>query len=114
MSTLPELLRKSAVRQLDEFCIRAANDPYRPRHLRYRVEGVQVFLVEVRRYRNEPDRHKELPMAKIRFSPELQQWTLHHQNGEHWQLYLNIQPSLDFGRLLTAIKQDPLGYFWQE
>ena len=114
MIKLPELLEKNAIRMLDEFCIRAANDQYRPRHLRYRIEGRQVYLYEIRRYQKDPQKHKEMPMAQIRFSPELNQWTLHHQNGEHWQLYLNVTPTLEFGKLLNAIKQDPMGYFWQE
>ncbi len=114
MIKLPELLERKATRLLDEFCVRASNDPYQPRHLRYRIEGRQIYLYEIRRYLNDPKQHKELPMAQIRYSPELNQWTLHHQNGEYWQLYLNITPTLEFEKLLSAIKQDPLGYFWQK
>lgn len=114
MTELPQLLVRQATKLLDEFCIRAANDKYQPRHLRYRFDGRQVYIYEIRRYRNEPDKHKELPMAKIRYTPELNQWSLHHQKGEYWQLYLNAPPTLEFGKLLEAVKQDPLGYFWQE
>lgn len=114
MNKLPELLEKKATKLLDEFCILAANDPYQPRHLRYRIEGRRVYLYEIRRYLNDPQKHKELPMAQLRYTPELNQWTLHHQNGENWQLYLNVQPTLEFGKLLNAIKQDPMKYFWQD
>lgn len=114
MSKLPELLEKSARRQIDRFCKEAAQDPHQPRHLDFRISGNQIDLFEKRRYRNDPTQHQELPMAKIRYTPELNQWSLHHQHGDRWQLYLNAPPSLDLGRLLLSIKQDPMGYFWQE
>ncbi len=111
---LPELLRKRASKLLDAFCARAADDPHRPRHLKYRIEGQQINLFEVRRSRREPTQHQQLPLAQLRYSPELNQWTLHHQNGEHWQLYLNVNPTLEMGKLLKAIEQDPMGHFWQD
>lgn len=111
---LPELLKKRAEKLLFEFCRLAAEDPLRPRHLRYRIEGRQINLFEVRRCSHNPQQHQQLPMAQIRYIPDLNQWTLHHQNGENWQLYLNITPTLELGKLLIAIKQDPMGYFWQE
>lgn len=114
MIELPKLLEKRATRLLDEFCVKAANDKYRPRIVRYRIEGRQAYIFEVRRLPGEEGNHKELPMAQIRYVPELNQWTLHHQKGEYWQLYLNVQPTLEFGRLLTAIQQDPMGCFWQD
>lgn len=114
MIELPELLKKKATRLLDEFCIRTANDKYQPRHLRYRIDGNKIYIYEIRHFRNDPKKHRELPMAQIRYTPELKQWTLHHQKGEYWQLYLNTPPTLDFSRLLETMKQDPMGYFWQE
>lgn len=112
--SLPELLRKRAEKLLFDFCNQAAEDPFRPRHLRYRIEGQQINLFEVRRCQNNPKEHQALPMAQIRYNPDLNQWTLHHLNDERWRLYLNITPSLDLSKLLTAIKQDPMGYFWPE
>lgn len=111
---LPELLRKQAEKLLFQFCQHAADDPLRPRHLRYRIEGQQLNLFEVRRCQHNPQQHQSLPMAQIRYSPDLNQWTLHYLQDERWKLYLNITPSLDLSRLLTAIKQDPMGCFWPE
>ncbi|NOQ51083.1 MAG: DUF3024 domain-containing protein [Desulfuromonadaceae bacterium] len=111
---LPELLKKRAEKLLFTFCQQAADDEFRPRHIRYRIEGLHINLYEVRRSAQNPEQHKQLPMAKLRYSPELNQWTLHHQNGEHWQLYLNITPTLELSKLFSAIQQDPLGFFWQE
>ena len=111
---LPQLLQKQAEKLLFNFCAQVAEDGPRPRHLRYRIEGRQVNLFEIRGCAHDPQQQQQLPIAQLRYSPELNQWTLHHQRGDHWQLYLNVTPSLDLGKQLNAIKQDPLGYFWPE
>ena len=113
MSELPEFLHKSALRKLDEFCRNAVQNEVNPRHLNYRISGLQVYLFELRKGTNKAEGNRELPMAQLRFSPELNQWSLHHQNGSHWQLYLGIGPTLELDKLLTTINQDPLGFFWQ-
>ena len=113
MRILPELLQRQAVKLLDRFCAAAAKQQLQPRQLRYRIEGQQINLFEVRDQQQLPNQ-QQLPMAQLRYSPQLVQWTLHHQNGQHWQLYLNVNPSLQLGKLLTAIQQDPLVYFWQK
>lgn len=110
---LPELLQKQAEKLLFNFCSETADDVLSPRHLRYRIEGRQINLFEVRCCMHNPEQ-QQLPMAQLRYNPDLNQWTLHHQKGEHWQLYLNVNPTLDLSKLLNAIKQDPLGHFWQE
>lgn len=114
MNHLPEFLEKSAVRRMEEFCQRALQNPGRPRTLRFRISGLHIYLFEIRRYQNRTNEHRELPMAQLRFCPELNQWSLHHQNDDHWQLYLNVNPTLDFDKLLAAISQDSLGFFWHE
>ncbi|PLY04696.1 MAG: hypothetical protein C0622_02335 [Desulfuromonas sp.] len=114
MMKLPQLLEKNAVRLLDEFCILTANDKHQPRHVRYQVEGNRIFLYEIRRLKDDPQQHRELPMAQFRYVPELKQWSLHHKKGEYWQMYLNTPPTLEFGKLLQTVKQDPMGFFWQE
>ncbi len=108
------MLEKQAEKLLDEFCIKTANDKYQPRHVRYRIEARQIYIYEIRRRSDDPEQHRELPMAKIRYTPELKQWSLHHQKGDYWQIYLNTPPTLEFSRLLTTIQQDPMGYFWQD
>ncbi len=111
---LPELLRKRAEKLLFGFCRDVADDQYQPRHVRYRIVDQQISLFEVRRYESNPQQHKEFPVAQIRFIPELNQWTLHHYADERWKLYLNVTPSLELGRLLSVIRQDPMRCFWPE
>lgn len=114
MSELPEFLHKSATRRLDEFCLSAAQQRENPRKLDYRITGLQVYLFEIRKSSSRTAAPRELPMAQLRFNPELNQWSLHHQNGSHWQLYLNVGPTLELDKLLTAISQDPLRFFWHD
>ncbi len=114
MSQLPEFLHKSATRRLDEFCQRAGHNTENPRKLNYRISGLQIHLFEIRKGAGRASETRELPMAQLRFSPELNQWSLHHQNGSHWQLYLNAGPTLELDKLLVAISQDPLHFFWRD
>ena len=114
MSQLPELLQRQAVKRLDRFCTLQAQHQQNPRRLEYRIDGEQINLFELRRCQHNPRHLQQLPIAQLRFSTELSQWTLHHQNGQHWQLYLNVTPSLDLGKLLVAIQQDPMGCFWPD
>lgn len=114
MNKLPELLQRQAERLLDDFCLAAANDQYQPRILRFRIDGLGICLFEIRRHRNDPDKYTEIGLARLRYTPELNQWTLHYQHEDRWKLYLNIPPTLELGRLLKVIKQDPLGYFRQD
>lgn len=114
MSSLPEFLHKSAIRRLDNFCRSAGQHPTNPRRLHYRITGLQVYLFELRKETSKAAATRELPMAQLRFSPELNQWSLHHQNGSHWQLYFNAGPTLELDKLLAAISQDPLRFFWHD
>jgi hypothetical protein len=114
MSELPEFLHKSALRKLDDFCRSAGQHPLNPRHLNYHISGLQVHLFELRKGTGKTATTRELPMAQLRFSPEINQWSLHHQNGSHWQLYLGVGPTLELDKLLTAISEDPLGFFWHD
>lgn len=109
---LPELLQRQATKRLERFCAEIATDQRQPRQLRYRLEGQQINLFEIRCQGCNPEQNKDLPIAQLRYSSHLNQWTLHHQNGQYWQLYLNVNPTLELGKLLNAIKQDPLGCFW--
>lgn len=113
-TALPEFLARKAVQLLDGFCRQAAEDRHRPRLLRYRIDGRKITLFEIRRLRNQIDQHRELPMAQLRYTPELKQWSIHHQHGDYWQLYLNVNPTLELEKLLQAIRQDPMGYFWHD
>jgi hypothetical protein len=114
MSSLPEFLQKSAMRRLEDFCRSANQHPDKPRKLNYRIAGMQIYLFEVRKGNSKGETPRELPMAQLRFSLELNQWSLHHQNGSHWQLYLNAGPTLELDKLLTAISQDPYRFFWHD
>ncbi len=111
---LPELLRRSAERQLEKYCAErippCARDQVR---LSYRVQGDAITLYEERALYSDPHKWLAQAIAQFRFNQELNQWTLHYcDRSNRWHFYLNAAPSLDFGKQLAALDSDPLRLFW--
>src|SRR6056297_1158193 len=104
MSELPEFLHQSALRRLDDFCRSAGHHPTNPRRLDYRITGLQVHLFEVRRGTSKTSTTRELPMAQLRFSPELNQWSL---PPEWFTLAVLSQRRPDPGTRQTADRHQP-------
>jgi hypothetical protein len=114
VSRLPELLQRQAIKLLNQFCNDMSAHQFDPHQSEYRIEGQQINLFELRQSACAAEREQKLPIAQLRYNTILNQWTLHHQNGQHWQLYLQANPTLELGKLLEAIKQDPFGHFWSK
>jgi hypothetical protein len=105
---IPELVFKSAEKTLREFC----STPI--------VRSGQEFLVlmepcpggfdlMVSRF----DSEQHLPLARLQFSPELGQWTLHRpRESGRWSYVPEAGGALDLSRLLRYVKEDPLNLFW--
>ncbi|MHB1399187.1 MAG: DUF3024 domain-containing protein [Trichloromonadaceae bacterium] len=111
---IPELVKKSAERLLDKYCVEkippCARDQVR---LSYRVADDAVTLFEERISYADPTKWLAMGIAQFRFNAELKQWTLHSSDrSNRWHLYLNAGPSLDFGKLLRVLDDDPLRMFW--
>lgn len=109
---LPELVRKNADKVLRDYC--AAWFPSytnEPLHLTYLIEDetVTLELLNLASHREPSD---PTPLARLRYSPELKQWTLYAPDGNgHWRIYFNARPSLNLDRLLKHLKEDPFGFF---
>lgn len=113
MTALPDLLKKQAEKHFARLCAQAAADPQQPRHLQTRYADNRVTLIEIRACQHLPGQQLEQNIAQFRYNDLLNQWTLHSYDQDgRWQLYLNINPSLDLGKLLQAVKDDPMGFFW--
>ena len=112
---LPELLHRSAEKQMTEFCrVRTEKDPFAGR-VRFRMEEdlITVFMEGGEEIGNSPG--EDIPVARLRFDSLLRQWTLHYPvEGRRWAFYLNAGPSLDLGKLLYHLDQDPLRLFWPD
>lgn len=111
---LPELLKRTAQRRLDKYCAErippCARDQVR---LSYQVREEAITLYEERALRGNPHKGPAQAIAQFRFNAELNQWTLHYTDRDNrWHFYLNAAPSLDFGKLLAVLDQDPLRLFW--
>lgn len=109
---LPELVKKNAEKIVGDYCRQwvpvYSSEPLR---MTYTLddETITLYLRDISADESAPVR---IPMAQMRFSSELQQWTLHvpTENGR-WKFYLNAQPTLNLARLIDHLKEDPLGFF---
>ena len=111
---LPELLKKRAEKLLDEYCrTRVPSWLKEEMRLDFSIEDNSATVFQERRRCQGSCEWFRFPLAQFRYTSALNQWTLHHyDDNQHWQLYLNVSPSLDLSRLILAVDEDPLGFFW--
>lgn len=112
---IAEFLKKTAERALMSFCnehrLIWGNSSDR---LEFKFEGNCATLVlETDVPEGEPP-HSHL-LAQVRFIAELEQWSLHYRDSEgRWVFYPNAGCSLNLGKLLEHLRQDPFHLFWPE
>ena len=105
---IPELVFKSAEKSLQEFCskpiVRSGHE-----FLVVMEACSDGFDLLVSRFDNE----QQLALARLQFSPELKQWTIHRPRTENrWSYVPEAGGSLDLNKLLRYVKDDPLNIFW--
>lgn len=112
--SLPELVRKSAEKLFQTYCReRAPSHADEGARLGFRIRGDGITLFEELIDQNSAAGMLATPIARFRFCRELNQWTLHYPDQERrWRFYLNIGPSLDLGKLLRHLDEDPTRTFW--
>lgn len=110
---LPQLLKKQAEKLLAEYC-RSRVPTWLKEELRldFKIEDDSATIHQERRTCQGSCEWFRLPLAQFRYSKELNQWSLHHHDNGKWRLYLNINPSLDLSKLIKAVDDDPMGFFW--
>ncbi len=112
---LPELLRKSAEKLLDEFCReREACCLQNHSRLIYRIGSNRITLMEERWACFQLGGRQVQPAAQFRYHSDMLQWSLHYFNPSQksWVFYLNAGPCLDLSKLLRHVEADPLHMFW--
>ena len=111
---LPELLKKRAEKLLKEYCqTRVPSWLKEEMRLDYTLEGETATIYQERRRCQGSCEWFRFPMAQFRYTDRLRQWSLHHyDHDQQWRLYLHINPNLDLGKLIKAVDDDPLGFFW--
>lgn len=99
---LPELVHRAAEKAFARYCReRVFQGADGPVPITFEVEGDTVTLFAGR------------PIARFRYSQDLAQWSLHYPDGSgRWCFYLNAGPSLDVGKLLRHLDDDPTRTFW--
>lgn len=111
---MPELIRKSAEKELSRYCEDKVPACFRSEvRVGFRIEGEQATLFEERVVLANPGRWAARPVAQFRFQSDLNQWTLHYPDARHsWRLYLNANPTLNLKQLIQAVDDDPFNSFW--
>lgn len=111
---LPQLLKKQAEKLLAEYC-RTRVPTWLKEELRldFTIDEDSATIYQERRSCQGSCEWFRFPLAKFRYSKDLNQWSLHHcDENQQWRLYLNISPNLDLSKLIKAVDDDPLGFFW--
>lgn len=111
---LPELVKRLVEKALSRYCrakvTACAEGLVR---LGYEIQDDKVTLYEEKRDALESGHRIVRPVAQFRYNHDLHQWTLHyHDHGDRWRFYLNVGPSLDLGKLLKHLDEDPVHTFW--
>lgn len=111
---LPELLKKRAEKLLGEYCrTRVPSWLKEEMRLDFVIDGDSVTIFQERRRCQGSCEWFRFPMAQFRYTESLNQWTLHHYDqDQQWRLYLHANPNLDLGKLIQAVDDDPMGFFW--
>ena len=111
---LPELIRRSAEKELARYCENKVPPCFRNEvRVGFSMEDAQATLYEERLNLANPGQWVARPVAQFRFQPEFNQWTLHYPDACHaWRLYLNANPTLNLKQLIQAVDDDPFNSFW--
>lgn len=114
---LPELVRRSAEKQVRRFCegrIPAhARDQVR---LELGIRGNAITIFERRpffRSRPNVDEWSKMKIAQLRYDPDAREWSLYwaDRNGR-WHRYWDLDPAENLEVLLREIDEDPTAIFW--
>ncbi len=111
---LPELLRKSVEKRLDEYC-----EARIPAHVKDKIKltfefrGNNVTLLENRPCFLDPETWARSKVAQFKFDPKKKLWSLFcsDRNGRwHHYTYAGTASSLEL--LIKALDEDETGIFW--
>ena len=108
MAEIPELVYRSAEKTLQEFC---SQPLFRSghQHLVLMEPCGEGFELLVSRF----DHDRQIPLARLLYCVELQQWALHRpREAGRWSYVPEAGGTLDVGRLLRYLEHDPLNIFW--
>ena len=106
--SIPELVFRSAEKTLQEFCsspvIRSGHE-----YMVLMEPCAAGFELLVSLF----DTEQQISLARLQYSPELNQWTIHRPRGaDRWSYVPEAGGALDLNKLLRYLEHDPLNLFW--
>ncbi|PLX77759.1 MAG: hypothetical protein C0615_04770 [Desulfuromonas sp.] len=108
MSEIPELVRKRAEKTIHGLCQQQINRSGLEYCLSSRKcdDGFEISATPCGQV-------TFVPLARLLFSCELGQWTLHRPRTENrWSYVPEAGGALDMTRLIRYLENDPLNIFW--
>lgn len=111
---LPEFVERQVRTKIGAYCEgRVPADAQHQVRMSYDIRGSAVTLVEQRPAFQDPSQWVDLPIAQLRYDPDVQQWTLYcaDRNGR-WHCYEPLDPQKNLEALLREIDEDPTHIFW--
>ena len=109
--TLPELVRRQAEIILQEYCAGRPGNRRGDQKLAFEIVGECATLFA--ETEGSGAVRAEHSIARFCYNHQLHQWTLHYPDrSREWRFYLNAGPTLNLGKLLHHVDEDPFGIFW--
>ncbi|MFZ2266478.1 MAG: DUF3024 domain-containing protein [Azonexus sp.] len=112
---LPVLTLHLAQTKLAAYCAQKIPAEIRDRvRLEFEVAGDMLTLIESRPHFRTPEIWTRLPVARFRYNPGSETWSLdcpHLGNPELWRPY-PAKPQHDLGQLIKLLDEDDSGAFW--
>ena len=110
---LPEFTLKLVKKKLGDYCQGRVHEALcHSVRIGYAIEGDLVTLFEERRGLLDPEKWIRLDMARFRFDPRTNKWSLYYVDTDSvWHSYY-LKPRADFEIFLREIDDDPVRVFW--
>lgn len=111
--SIPPDARAVAESALSEFCAHHSSPDIADRlRYTYQFDGTTALLIEERPGFMNPNEWSANPIAKFRFSPARNQWSLYWSDSNgRWRRLSNVPASDDIRKLLKIAADDPSGVF---
>jgi len=108
-SIIPELVHKAAEKAIAHLCLEPISRSGQEFYISFEsvVDGFELRALPA-------GQNRLHALARVKFSLELEQWTLHRPRGDdRWSYVPEAGGALDLNKLLRYVKEDPLNIFWK-
>lgn len=110
---IPPEVQADAETALTEFCAKLASAEVQELRYTYEVTANSAYLIEQRPSFMNPEEWTSRPIAKFRYSPAKNVWSLYWSDrGDRWHRLAGKATAPDIRELIKNVATDPSGVFW--